>query len=107
MTGNAPKANLATLQHFVGSSLYIQKLRKTIMQEDLSSDAFAEFAISDEMPIDLKQRLAETEVALIRQALANCKGVVSHTAKHLSIGRTTLIEKMRKHELGGAYEAVN
>ncbi len=47
----------------------------------------------------LKECLLETELNLIMQALDECNGNVTTTAKYLSVGRTTLIEKMRKHGL--------
>ena len=46
--------------------------------------------------IDLKEHLVEVEHRLIEQALAEANGVVAHAAKHLNLGRTTLVEKMRK-----------
>ncbi|MCW5588197.1 MAG: sigma-54-dependent Fis family transcriptional regulator [Legionellales bacterium] len=46
---------------------------------------------------NLKDCLLETELTLIHQALEECGGNVSTAAKYLEIGRTTLIEKMRKH----------
>jgi len=48
--------------------------------------------------IDLKEYLNILEVDLIRQALNECKGVVAHAAKRLNMRRTTLVEKLRKHE---------
>jgi sigma-54 specific flagellar transcriptional regulator A len=49
--------------------------------------------------IDLKQYLADVEVHLIRQALDASGGVVSQAAKLLRVGRTTLVEKLRKYGL--------
>ena len=46
--------------------------------------------------IDLKAYLAEIEKNLIDQALEESNGVVQHAAKKLGIGRTTLVEKMRR-----------
>ena len=46
--------------------------------------------------IDLKEHLVEVEHRLIEQALAEANGVVAHAAKRLNLGRTTLVEKMRK-----------
>lgn len=50
-------------------------------------------------PINLKQHMAQLEVDLIKNALVAHKGVISRAAKSLSMGRTTLIEKMRKYEI--------
>lgn len=47
--------------------------------------------------IDLKQFLAEVERNLIEQALQDSNEVVARAAVRLQIGRTTLVEKMRKY----------
>ncbi len=49
--------------------------------------------------MNLKQHLTDIEMALIRQSLDDCHGVVAHAAKRLSIRRTTLVEKMRKYHI--------
>lgn len=49
--------------------------------------------------LDLKEHLSQIECDLIRQALDNSDWVVAHAAKRLQMGRTTLVEKMRKFEL--------
>lgn len=49
--------------------------------------------------IDLKQHLQNIEISLINQALDETGNVVAHAAKRLNIGRTTLVEKMRKYGL--------
>jgi len=46
--------------------------------------------------LDLKEHLGRLERALIKQALDEADGVVAHAAKRLSMGRTTLVEKMKK-----------
>ncbi len=46
--------------------------------------------------LDLKDHINQVEYNLIRQALDESNGVVSHAAKRLKMGRTTLVEKMRK-----------
>ena len=46
--------------------------------------------------LDLKEHLTEIETKLIRQALEDTDWVVAHAAKRLQMGRTTLVEKMRK-----------
>ena len=50
--------------------------------------------------IDLKEYLNNMEFDLIRQALEECNGVVAHAAKRLNMRRTTLVEKLRKFDLG-------
>lgn len=47
--------------------------------------------------IDLKSHLRALERELICQALRDTDGVVAHAAGRLRLGRTTLVEKMRKH----------
>ncbi|MCC6201952.1 MAG: sigma-54-dependent Fis family transcriptional regulator [Gammaproteobacteria bacterium] len=46
--------------------------------------------------LDLREHLAQVELALIRQALEDSNWIVAHAAKKLNMGRTTLVEKMRK-----------
>ena len=52
-----------------------------------------------EQGMDLKEYLNDMEIHLIQQALSECGGVVAHAAKLLKMGRTTLVEKMRKYGL--------
>ncbi len=52
-----------------------------------------------EQGMDLKEYLMDMEINLIKQALAECNGVVAHAAKLLNMRRTTLVEKLRKYEL--------
>ena len=47
----------------------------------------------------LKQYLGDVERELIRQALAQCDGVVARAARRLKMRRTTLLEKIGKYEL--------
>jgi sigma-54 specific flagellar transcriptional regulator A len=47
--------------------------------------------------LNLKDTLAALEAELIGQALERSGGVVAHAARLLGIGRTTLLEKLRKH----------
>lgn len=47
----------------------------------------------------LKSVLAEIERDLVMQALTRSEGVVSRAARLLRLGRTTLLEKMRKLQL--------
>jgi sigma-54 specific flagellar transcriptional regulator A len=50
--------------------------------------------------LDLKEHLTSIERDLIQQALEETDWVVAHAAKRLHMGRTTLVEKMRKFDLG-------
>ena len=58
--------------------------------------------ILPEQGMDLKEHLNNLEYSLIQQALNDSDGVVAHAAKKLSMRRTTLVEKMRKHEINRA-----
>lgn len=49
--------------------------------------------------LDLKEYLANLEKDLIAKALADSGGVVARAADRLQLGRTTLVEKMRKYNL--------
>lgn len=49
--------------------------------------------------LDLKEHLTHIETNLIRQALDDSEWIVAHAAKRLQMGRTTLVEKMRKLDL--------
>jgi sigma-54 dependent transcriptional regulator, flagellar regulatory protein len=50
----------------------------------------------------LRDAIAAVESDLIRQALERADGVVAHAARLLGVGRTTLLEKLRKLPAGGA-----
>lgn len=52
-----------------------------------------------EAGLDLKEHMAQIEVALIRAALERTGGVVAHAAQMLGLRRTTLAEKLRKYGL--------
>ena len=49
--------------------------------------------------LDLKQHLAEIEQNMIQQALQDADGVVQRAAEILGVGRTTLVEKIRRYGL--------
>ncbi|MEM7252302.1 MAG: sigma-54 dependent transcriptional regulator [Pseudomonadota bacterium] len=57
--------------------------------------------------LDLKEYLSQMECRLIQQALDEAGGVVAHAAKRLRMGRTTLVEKMRKFGISRRDEATN
>jgi DNA-binding NtrC family response regulator len=52
--------------------------------------------------IDLKRLLADMECAYINEALSASGGAIAATAKLLGLQRTTLIEKMRRLQIGTA-----
>ncbi|MGH8536163.1 MAG: sigma 54-interacting transcriptional regulator, partial [Gammaproteobacteria bacterium] len=57
--------------------------------------------------IDLKEHLNNLEYTMIKQALDEAHWVVAHAAKRLKMGRTTLVEKMKKFGMHRAEETVN
>ena len=48
---------------------------------------------------DLKEYLAGIEREMIEQALSESNGVVQHAAEMLGVGRTTLVEKIRRYQI--------
>jgi sigma-54 specific flagellar transcriptional regulator A len=55
--------------------------------------------------IDLKEYLSNLEKSLIEKALLDSGGVVARAADRLQLGRTTLVEKMRKYNLQKSQES--
>jgi sigma-54 specific flagellar transcriptional regulator A len=49
--------------------------------------------------LDLKQYLAKIEQEMIYQALVEADGVVQRAAQLLGVGRTTLVEKIRRYDI--------
>jgi len=83
------------------------KLRKPTATGDLElSGAVAAQSLPRE-GMDLKEHLNRLERNLIVQALDDAGGVVAHAAKRLHMGRTTLVEKMRKLDIQRQEEASN
>ena len=56
--------------------------------------------------VDLKNHLQQIERELIAQALSRSHGVVAEAARMLNVGRTTLVEKIRKYGLGNESDQV-
>jgi len=54
--------------------------------------------------IDLRAHVASIEESLIRQALARSGGIVAQAARLLGLRRTTLVERLRKFQIGGVDE---
>lgn len=50
--------------------------------------------------LDLREYLQDLECSLIQQALDDANGVVARAAEKLNVRRTTLVEKMRKYNIG-------
>ena len=89
---------------------------EALMERDALSGMFGDApVVSDESEIEeeslgflghlpvegmnLKDKLVEFEIEMIRQAIESQDGVVSHAAELLSMRRTTLVEKMKKYGL--------
>lgn len=66
----------------------------------LSKDFHTVIYAFPEKGIDLKHYLENLEVHFITQALALTHGVVARAAQLLGMRRTTLVEKMRKYDMG-------
>lgn len=77
---------------FEGSNLAAQGFSAT-------QNNHAAVGILPEQGMDLKEHLNGLEFSLIQQALNDSVGVVAHAAKKLNMRRTTLVEKMRKHDM--------
>ena len=87
--------NLPAKFHDENTELAPGKTLHLLADHDYSCMGF-----NDAMPqqgLDLKQHLINTELALIKQALQENQGVVARAADYLKLGRTTLVEKMRKY----------
>jgi len=80
------------LEHEESSSVVEASERFTERQEASLSDR----------PIDLRRVMGDLEYRYISEALRVSEGVVADAARLLSLQRTTLIEKMRKHGLARA-----
>ncbi len=75
-----------------------QVLPDSEQKSDLSNFVVSTRTLPNE-GMDLKEHLSSLECMLIRQALQEADWVVAHAAKRLKMGRTTLVEKMRKFGL--------
>ncbi|MGR9045524.1 MAG: sigma-54 dependent transcriptional regulator [Gammaproteobacteria bacterium] len=92
-------------QHYVvpeGLQIHVEEVHEQDSDMERSSPAETLSPVSPQLPaqgIDLKEYLNDMESGLIRQALAECNGIVAHAAKRLKMRRTTLVEKLRKYDL--------
>ncbi|MBL1140474.1 MAG: sigma-54-dependent Fis family transcriptional regulator [Proteobacteria bacterium] len=79
-----------------------EKYQAKEVLENMTKDDDIESDIPLRMPrlpkngVDLKDHINSIEASLIKQALDESNGIVAHAAKRLNMGRTTLVEKMRK-----------
>ncbi|MEH8021293.1 sigma-54-dependent Fis family transcriptional regulator [Rheinheimera metallidurans] len=96
---------------------YVPQYPESLQERDLINELFqsdndddSETTVTDfeldgfetlpEQGIDLKEYLAELEIRFISQALERHEFVVARAAEVLGLRRTTLVEKMRKYNLG-------
>lgn len=71
-------------------------LEKPFKENSVESDPLLRMPRLPKNGVDLKDHINTIEQTLIKQALDESNGVVAHAAKRLNMGRTTLVEKMRK-----------
>jgi sigma-54 dependent transcriptional regulator, flagellar regulatory protein len=83
-------------KHFASCCYPVSKLDPSLVQ------AITTVLLEENQNFDLKEHLAQVEFGFITQALQECKGIVSKAAKKLGLGRTTLVEKMKKYGIGKA-----
>jgi DNA-binding NtrC family response regulator len=55
--------------------------------------------LTTDTPFNIKEYIAHIEQQLIKMALEKSNGVINAAAKYLSLGKTTLMEKMKKYNL--------
>jgi len=82
----------------------VERDKSPIVQHEIISHSIAPAGASAKatLPnggIDLKQHIAGIEKELIRQALVDANGVVQGAAKMLGVGRTTLVEKVKRYDI--------
>lgn len=65
----------------------------------IQKTAVSQLALPTDKPFNIKEYIANIEQQLIQAALNKSNGVISSAAEYLSLGRTTLIEKMRKYNM--------
>jgi sigma-54 specific flagellar transcriptional regulator A len=85
-----PLRPAAALPEMIGSDLVVQALPAADSPPPLTS--------LPEGGVDLKKYLSEVEKSAIESALETADGVVQKAADLLGVGRTTLVEKIRRFE---------
>jgi len=86
-------------ENFASSSPIVEEVSQPAQGFAGQQNSHAAVGILPEQGMDLKEHLNGLEWSLIQQALNDSEGVVAHAAKKLNMRRTTLVEKMRKHEM--------
>ncbi len=97
---------------------YVPEYPEELLERQALNDIFSEGFIEEELDeepaatvsgdpallpdegIELKEYLADLEISLITQALERYDYVVARAAEILGVRRTTLVEKMKKYNLG-------
>ena len=83
--------------HDIPEKYQAQEVLDNLPEEDeVESDIPLRMPRLPKSGVDLKDHINSIEASLIKQALDESNGVVAHAAKRLNMGRTTLVEKMRK-----------
>lgn len=81
-----------------GRDTEVEPAAREIVQQPAAPDPSA--AMPPIHGMDLKQYLANLEKDFIERALQDSGGVVKQAAERLQLRRTTLVEKMRRHNIG-------
>ena len=83
--------------HDIPEKYQAKEILENLPEEDeVESDMQLRMPRLPKNGVDLKDHISSIEASLIKQALDESNGVVAHAAKRLNMGRTTLVEKMRK-----------
>jgi len=97
--------NIRQLENFVERMIVLQPEGHVVQPEDLPSEIYlgagGNYDVHGfEGRMDLKAKLQEMERAYIEQALELSRGKRSEAARRLGLKRTTLIQKMKKLDIG-------
>ncbi len=97
--------NIRQLENFVERMIVLQPEGHIVQPEDLPSEINLRVTGTYDIhgfdgQIDLKAKLQEMEQAYIEQALEFSRGKRSEAARRLGLKRTTLIQKMKKLNIG-------
>jgi sigma-54 dependent transcriptional regulator, flagellar regulatory protein len=99
--------NIRELMNFVermtmmheDENIQLQDLDLKFLKKSQIADSAYDFLQLPEKPLDIKKFISEIEKNLICNALEKNDYVTSYAAKYLKIGRTTLIDKIKKYDI--------
>jgi len=74
--------------------------KPVVVSSHLTIDNLQDSSVFPMSSLDLKKHLVGIEKEMIESALDQSGGVVQKAAESLGMGRTTLVEKIRRHRLG-------